>query len=140
MIYYLDTNIFIYAADPESPYHKACKALLKEIAKGSLNGTTSVETIQEIVYFHQRQKQIMQGLRPVDDIFKIVPELLPVDQEVVFEFRRFLDKYPHAPSRDLIHLAACKVYELTEVVSIDRDFDKFKEITRIQPEKLAPHT
>lgn len=137
MIYYLDTNIFLYAADPYSPYHTACKGVLVEIAKGALRAFTSVETIQEIVYFHQRQRQIKQGLKLVDDIFKLMPELLSVDREIIIEFRKLLDRYPGVPSRDLIHLAACKVNGLRAVISIDRDFDKFKEVSRVLPEELV---
>jgi predicted nucleic acid-binding protein len=137
--YYLDTNIFLYAADPRSPYHEACKGILVGIAKGSLKAFTSVETIQEIVYFHQRQRQIRQGLKLVDDIFKLMPELLPVDKEIIIKFRKLLDRYPGVPSRDLVHLATCEVNGLRDIISIDRDFDKFKEVSRILPEELAFH-
>ncbi len=136
MTYYLDTNIFLYAADPSSPYHKSCKGILVEVAKGSLRASTSVETIQEVVYFHQRQRQIKEGLKLIDGIFKLIPELLSVDKEIAIEFRELLDIYPGVPSRDLIHLATCRVNGLNEVISIDRDFDKFKEVSRIQPKKL----
>lgn len=133
MTYYIDTNIFLYTEDPESPHHLACKGILEQVATGSITGVTSVETIQEIAYFHQKHKQPRKGLRLIDDILKILPNLLSIDTATIEEFRYLLERYPMSSSRDLIHFAVCKVYGISQIITVDKDFDRFREIKRVDP-------
>lgn len=60
MNYYFDTNIFLYAADPQSEFHAAATKALEFVAEGKITGITSTETFQEIIYVGQREKRLKE--------------------------------------------------------------------------------
>lgn len=136
MIYYLDTNIFIYVANPDDPRHSACLKILKLSAKDKIFTGTSVETIQEIIFYSQRRKRLKDGLKLAKNVLKVVSGLLPVEQEVIEKYLSLVKKYPKVESRDLIHAATCLVYGFDRIVSVDTHFDRIKEVKRLDPAKF----
>ncbi len=62
-LYYVDTNVFIYRTQKESPYFDECKKFLDLAIKGDISITTSVETLQEVIPVFQRNNQHSLGLK-----------------------------------------------------------------------------
>ena len=136
MTYYLDANIFIYANNPDDPYYRACSAILKTVALKNRMAVTSTETIQEIIFYSQKFKDVDSGIYMAKEILKIVPRILPVDLKVVHKYLTLVEEYPKMDSRDSLHVAVCLSNGITSIISVDKGFDGVKEINRIDPADL----
>lgn len=136
MTYYLDANIFIYANNPDDPYYRACSGVLKAVALKNKMAVTSTETIQEIIFYSQKFKDVDAGIYIAKEILKIVPRILPVDLKVVHKYITLVGEYPKMDSRDSLHVAVCLSNGITSIISVDKGFDGVKEINRIDPAGL----
>jgi len=133
MLYYLDTNIFVYAA-AQTIYSEACQKVLDLIANNKINGATSLETIQEVVFLGQKQKNIDSFIAVAQGIMELV-ELFSVEELVINEYLKLSKQYPNIISRDLLHVATCKIHSINTIISLDKDLDNFKQENII---KLVP--
>lgn len=136
MNYYLDTNIFLYAADPSSEFHNASRRLLELAAEGKIAAVTSTETFQEVIYVGQREKRLESVLRIFDQALQLVDVVLDIGRAELTQFRTLAEKYPNLEGRDLLHTAACITSGILQIVSYDADFDQVREVQRITPETL----
>lgn len=133
---YLDTNFFLYLSNNSSPFYESCLNLIKYSKKNKIFLTTSCETIQEIIYLTKNTKQLAGGIKASEKSLKLVNELLPVTRNTIDIYLEKVKDYRSATSRDLIHLATCVENKITTVITLDRDFSKFKEIKAITPEEF----
>ena len=139
---YLDTNIFIYAADKTQPQHKLALQLLHQAASQKLPLITSVETIQEIVHTFKKAHKLKFGLQVCRLVLKLVPHIVPIDRAIITEFLKLAAKYPKPESRDCLHLATCLVHKLPTLVTEDKTLLKTKipKIDIKSPHQLSLQT
>lgn len=133
MKYYLDTNIFLYSANPNDLHHKSCKRVLELIAKGELETLTSTLTFEEIIFYAQKSNNVQGGLKICKWMMLSRTTKADLSSQTIEEFFGLVDKYPKIRSADLIHAATCVSNGVRVIISVDRDFDKIKEIRRIDP-------
>ncbi|MBI2552214.1 type II toxin-antitoxin system VapC family toxin [Candidatus Uhrbacteria bacterium] len=136
MNYYLDTNIFLYAADPQSEFHAVAAKVLEFVVEGKITGVTSTETFQEIIYVGQRGKRLKEALHIFDQAFTLLDVVLPIAHAELARFRVLAESYPMLEGRDLLHAAAAISAGVMQLISYDTDFDRIKEIQRVTPEVL----
>lgn len=135
-LYYVDTNVFIYRTQKESPYFDECKKFLDLAIKGDISITTSVETLQEVIHVFQRNNQHSLGLKVAKLIFEQNADLLDVDTYVIEKYLYFAEKYPESDSRDLLHLAVCSYNGIRPIITIDKDFKTYKEVVAMRPSEI----
>jgi len=133
---FLDANVFLYAAGAAHPLKAVCGKLLDRVAHGSLNATTSVEVIQEILHVYSRRGSIPVAVALGVRSAMLFPDLLPITRENVMAACQWMVRHPGLSSRDAIHVATMLANSITRIVSTDTDFDRVKEIERIPPEAL----
>ena len=133
---YLDTNIFIYSADKESPKYHRCLSFFEVSSKNGIELTTSTETIQEVIYLSQNTKQLHKGLFIVQHLREMVHSLLSVDNEVIENYLRLVKKHPIIKSRDSMQAATAITNNVGIIITYDKDFKKFKEIKAQTPEEF----
>lgn len=133
---YLDTNIFLYASDKESINFKSCEKLLKGVALGDIEATTSGETIQEIMHYFRSLKKDQTGLQISRGLLKLIPEPLESYNAVIYQFLNFFPKYSKPQSRDLFHLAVCVVNDIGLICTYDGQYQKFAEVKAVKPDEL----
>lgn len=133
---YLDTNIFLYASDRESIHFKSCEKLLKAIALGNIEATTSNETIQEIMHYFRFLKKDQSGLQICRGLLKLIPEPLESTNAIIDQFLNFFPKYPKPQSRDLFHLAVCVANDIGRLCTYDRQYQKFAEVKVVEPDEI----
>ncbi|MBI2315182.1 type II toxin-antitoxin system VapC family toxin [Candidatus Daviesbacteria bacterium] len=134
---YLDTNIFLYLSDKSSPYYLSCFKFIKFCKKEKILLLTSTETIQEIIHYSKNVKQVKEGLEAAKQTLQLLSGLLPIDQSIIEIYLKYVSIYKNASSRDLIHLAVCLENKINKIVTFDKDFKKFKEITLLQPQDIG---
>jgi len=131
---YLDTNVFIYLSNRKYPYYVSCRELIASCRSKSIPLVTSAETFQEIIHWSKNKNRLKNGIEIVKRFKKIVWELFPVDETIVDLYLEKASRYKQVPSRDLIHLATCIENKIKHIVTLDKDFNFFKEVV-----SLAPH-
>jgi len=134
---YVDSNIFIfYAISDEKTEEKSflSKNVLLKVAEGKLEASTSSLTWDELVWSVRKilgnEIALQKGQK-----FLEFPNLkiLNVNQEVIGEAQRILEKYNIKP-RDAIHASCAIRNNIKEIASDDPDFDKISELKRVKLE------
>ena len=127
---YLDANLFIYSVLNNAEIGEKSRKIIENVKNNVYNGFTSTLTIDEILW--AVQKEI--GKEKAADIAKdfiamqnlqIIPVSIDVIKKSIEFYKRSLNP------RDAIHLAAMQSKGIKIMISSDLDFDKIKEIRRI---------
>ena len=139
MKFFLDTNVFMYAAGREHPLKAPCVAILRHVAQEELEVLINTEVLQEILYRYTAIGELERGLRlarlAVDQVGGEVLSVTLVDMQRAFDL---VDRYGATiKSRDAIHAATMLNHGLTHLISADGHFDVIKGITRVDPRRAA---
>ena len=140
MRYYVDTNVFIYAANPLDPRYDSCNKILTNIAGAKIEAVTSVETFQEIIHYSKRNKTLPKGLALCHELTTTSLNIVSWESKLLPTYLQIVEKYPSLESRDSLHLATSLENGLTTIISADAGFDKIKEIKRMDPKDFTPST
>lgn len=134
---FLDTNIPMYAAGKDRHHKKPCLKLLELVARRELLAFTDVEVFQEILHRFISQGKAEIGFQIFDNFYKLMQNnVLPVTAKEISKAREFAEKYPEAKARDILHLAVMESQGLKTIITVDTHFDKFQEVTRMEPKKF----
>ena len=134
--FFLDTNVFLYAAGADHPHRESCQRVLERVAEGSLSAVTSAEVVQEILYVLSRRGLRSEGLRLAASVLALFPELLPVRRAEIAEALLLLDRYPTLNPRDAVHGATVRVNRLAGIVTADRHFERIEGVTPLAPSQV----
>ena len=127
---YIDASVFIEGILRDD---NNSKEIILKISNKEFIGVTSVLSWDEIVFVVRK----FLG----DDIAKMeghkffrLPNFIFVDakKEIIIKAQKLLEKYNLKP-RDAIHAATAIYLNINEIISLDDDFDKIKEIKRLKP-------
>lgn len=134
---YVDANIPMVAAGRDHPYREMCLAILRHIARGTVEAVTSAEVHQEILHRYLSLRKPEQAREVSQSLQTIVPVTLPVTLADVERARTLSRDYPQIAARDLIHVAVMLNNGLTQILSVDKHFDAVAELRRVSPGELA---
>src|SRR3989344_1261660 len=129
--FYIDSNVFIYAALNRGETGMKARSLLQKIKTSGLNFSTSALTFDEVFWKVFRERSREDALNATKTLL-LVSEIrfIPVDLQVLFLTQSLLQKYRLDP-RDAIHLACARSKNIKNIISDDKDFDKIEGIKRI---------
>jgi predicted nucleic acid-binding protein len=127
---FVDTNVILYAAIPDSPPAPACVRILEAALEGRLNGVTSTSVLEEVLHVELRTSAL--DLRGVAGLaYGMFTPLLPVTDEVM-KLALELGE-PGLGSNDRVHVASCRLNDIDVIVSADRGFDSVAGLRRVDP-------
>ena len=129
----VDANIFMYAAGSEHPNKRAATRFLERVAAGETDAAVDAEVLQEILHRYRSIGRWSDGRKVYDLVRKIMPEVVPVTGVMLDRSRMLMDRYPEIMARDALHAAAVLETAAAGLCSFDRDFDRIREIQRIEP-------
>ncbi len=135
MTYFLDTNIFLYAAGGDHPFRKPCQHILRRVAEAELDATTSSEVVQEILYVLTRRGLRTQAIALARNILTVFPALLEVGANEMNAACDLLESTPELPPRDAVHAATMLTHEIATIISADTRFDQLTQLKRIAPDE-----
>ncbi len=130
---YIDANIFINSILNNDNIGTISRKILSDVANKKIKACTSVLTWDEIVFTFKKclghKKAVIHGER-----FLRFPNLVLIgtNLQIVASASNLMKKYEINP-RDAIHTATALISESDEIISSDTDFEKIKEIKRIDP-------
>jgi uncharacterized protein len=130
---FLDANIFLYAIGADSPHRSPCRAVLEAVGQGRLDGITSSEVLQEILYVRSRRVNVKDATSAVRAAADLVADVLAVTSNDVLEACRLLEAHSGLSARDALHAAVMMNSQVHVLVSVDRDFDVLPELRRMDP-------
>ena len=128
---YLDSNLFITAAISLDSNGEKARELIDKINNGLFKAYTSALTIDEVIWIVQKFKDRETAYETAKTIISTSKiNFIPIDIEIVSASLE-LYKETNLKPRDSIHLATMKINGISTIVSQDSDFDKIKDIKRI---------
>ncbi len=133
MTAFVDAAILMYAAGSDHPLREPCARVVRRIRDGSLDATTSVEVIQEIVrrYISIGRPDAAGAL--ASETLDLFSPVLPVSHALMRRVPDLVARYPRLQGRDIVHIATCIHEGITEIISTDKGFDQVAEVKRIDP-------
>ena len=133
---FLDSNVFLYAVGRDHPLKQPCAAVLRAVAIGSLEATTSTEVAQEVLYVLGRREDRALAVRVVRDLMSLFPSMLPVTIGELQGAAELFSDHPGLPARDAVHAATMLNAGIVNIVTADRDFELVSALKRIDPTDL----
>ena len=133
LMIFIDTNVFLYAAGADNPLRKPCQQVLQDAVSGAVEGVTSTEVVQEILYVLIRRGLKEKALVLAGEILHLFPELLPVTRPDMQRTTELLREHPDIQVRDALHVATMLNNGIGRIVSADRDFEKISGVHWLNP-------
>ena len=133
---FIDSNIPMYWAGRKSEFKEPCRHILESVAREELEGYTSVEILQEILYRFWYLNDMSKGRQIFDLFSETATAVLPVTEPDVHLARSLSEKHTCGP-RDLLHLAVMQNNSIPTIISADKDFDAVGSIERVDPLDFA---
>lgn len=127
---YIDANIFIRGILRED---NNSKEIVLKIANNEFIGVTSVLSWDEVVFIVRKFLGKDIAKKEGYKFFRL-PNIIFADakKEIIMKAQKLIEKYDLKP-RDAIHAATAINLDISEIISEDDDFDKIKELKRINP-------
>jgi len=128
---YIDSNILIYARIDKGETGKACRELIAKMEEGKFVGTTSLLTIDEVVWIVRKEIGYKEGISYARDLISSEIEFLPIKTEDIL---RSLDLMETGlKPRDSIHASICLNHGIFSILTDDPDFKTIKELEVFGP-------
>ncbi len=129
---YLDTSIVIAHVVKDSLEHESCKAIIQALVSKKEKALFSGLNISEIFYVLQREKLTIDRIRKtIHEVVKMPGiTLAEVSNEKILEGLTWAEKY-QIDLTDAVTYLLMKKYKIKEIYSLDKHYDKFKDIHRL---------
>lgn len=122
MSVFLDSNIPMYVAGRPHPNREPARRLLTRVQRGDVEGCTSTEVLQEILYRYSALGR-RDLAREVYDLFvQICPVVFDVTLADTDVARDLLATQPDLSARDVMHVAVMQNRGVEVIATFDRGF------------------
>lgn len=130
---FIDSNIPMYVAGRDHAWREPARRFLQKVRSGEVDGCTSTEVLQEILYRYAALKRLDLA-RDVYDLFvQLCPVVFPVTLADTDRAKKLVCSPRGAGVRDALHAAVMLNNDVRVIATFDEDFDRIKEIQRLQP-------
>ncbi len=136
--FFIDVNIAMYAAGKSHPYREACAWVLSEVANGNIPAVIDSETIQEILYRYGAIGRSQLAVTMATNLLDLIPIVLPVTHDDARTAIELYARHAHsgAKARHVVHAAVMQNNGISGIISVDKHFDHFPGIVRLDPQDL----
>ena len=127
---FIDSNIPMYVAGRDHPNREPARRFLDRVRTGELEGCTSTEVLQEILYRYSA----LRRLDLAGDVYDLFVQLCPVVFAVTLadtdRARAMLSRSGPVGVRDAIHAAVMLNNEVTSIATFDTAFERVPGVSR----------
>ena len=132
MTVFVDSNLPMYVAGREHPNREPARRFLRRVQKGEVQGCTSTEVLQEILY-----RYTAVGRRDLArDVYELFVQICPVVFDVTLadtdRARDLLLALEGISARDAVHAAVMLNHDVEWIASFDRGFDAVPGVRRVE--------
>jgi len=122
----------MYVAGAEHPNREPARKFLDRVRKGDIEGCTSTEVLQEILYrYCAMGRRDLAG--EIYDLFvEICPVVLSVSLADTDAARRLLASIDGISARDAVHAGMMLNHEIEWIATFDSGFDRIPGVRRVK--------
>lgn len=128
---FVDSNIPMYVAGREHPLREPSRRLLARVQAGELEGCTSTEVLQEILYRYVGLRRPDLAVEVYELFVGLCSTVFPVTLADTDRARDLVRSGATASMRDLVHAAVMLNNDVTTIASFDSGFDEIRGIERL---------
>ncbi len=131
---FIDSNIFIYAAQSHPVFGKKCRQIIEGIENEKIAAFTSSLNISEIGEVISRYVGKAEAVRAVELISALPMSIEPVSKENTIDAISIFSKY-NINYADAIMVSVMQEKFIDTIITNDKHFDKVKKIEVIKPKE-----
>lgn len=125
MVYYIDTNVFLYLLQANEKHGPAAKKILEQIENTDEKAVTSALTLIQIDWVLSPNAPDYDSSRMLSWIRTLKHlAVVPLTEEIIDSAENAKKKYPALDTEDAVHYATAEKHGCNIICSNDRDFDK----------------
>ena len=129
---FIDSNIPMCVAGGEHPNRAPARRFLARVRAGEVEGCTSVEVLQEILYRYSAIGRRDTASEVYSLFVEICPEIFDVTLADTDGARDLISASPGLSARDALHAAVMRNHDVRRIATFDRHFDKLPRIRRVR--------
>jgi predicted nucleic acid-binding protein len=135
---FVDSNVPMYVAGRDHPHREPARRFLARVRAGEIEGCTSTEVLQEILYRYVGLKRPDLAHEVYELFVQLCPVVLPVTLADTDRARDLLRAVPGLSVRDAVHAGVALNHDVSRIASFDRGFDAIAGIERLPLERELP--
>ena len=131
---FIDANVPIYAAGRDHPNKNWCARVLMITAEHPWAFVTDAEVLQELLHRYVASGRWALGREVLREFAEVMQgRIEPVYPEDIDGAARLADLNMGVSARDLVHAAVMRRLGVERIISVDADFDRLPDVTRLDP-------
>jgi len=127
---FIDSNIPMYVAGRDHPNREPARRFLDRVRTGDVEGCTSTEVLQEILYRYAALRRYDRAGEVYDLFVQLCPVVFAVTLADTDRARGMLSRASSIGVRDAIHAAVMLNNEITAIATFDGAFDRVPGVSR----------
>ena len=131
---FIDSNIPMYVAGREHAHREPARRCLAKVQRGEIQGCTSVEVLQEILYRYSALHRLDMAREVYDLFVQMCPVVFNVTLADTDRARDVLREVAGISARDAIHAAVMHHHDVEWIASFDGGFDRVPGVRRMELE------
>jgi predicted nucleic acid-binding protein len=131
---FIDSNIPMYVAGKDHPNRGPARRLLERVRDGSVDGCTSTEVLQEVLYRYSALRRLDLASRVYDLFVRMIPTIFDVTLADTDLARDLLMNTAGLSARDAVHAAVMLNRKVDRIATFDREFDRLGGVVRVELE------
>jgi len=128
---FIDSNIPMYVAGRDHPNREPSRRFLDRVRTGEVEGCTSTEVLQEILYRYAALRRLDLAGEVYDLFVQLCPVVFAVTLADTDRARAMLSRSSPVGVRDAIHAAVMLNNEITSIATFDSAFDRVSGVSRV---------
>ena len=131
---FIDANIPIYAGGRAHRSKEPCSRVLMMVAEHPLSFVTDAEVLQELLHRYLASGRWELGREVLRNFAEVMHDRIePVYEDDIHLAASLADRHPEISARDLVHAAVMQRLGAERIISVDTDFDRMPNVTRLDP-------
>ena len=129
---FIDSNITMYVAGVEHKNRDPARRFLKRLRTGDVEGCTSTEVLQEILYRYSSLGRLDMAREVYDLFVGMCPVVLSVTLADTDRARDLVCSRLGVSARDAVHAAVMLNHDVEWIATFDAGFDRVSGIRRLK--------
>ncbi len=122
----------MYVAGRDHPLRDPCIRFLDEVRRGDIEGCTSTEVLQEILYRYSALARLDLAAQVYDLFVQVCPVVLPVSLADTDKAKELLVSLEGMSARDAVHAGVMLNHGIGTIATFDAGFDRIPKIKRLK--------
>lgn len=118
---FVDSNVFVYAVGRSHPLRSEAQKFFLDAATKRLTLVSSAEVLQELLHIYIPVDRIETLDNALQLAVESTDEIFNITADAVIQARMLADEFSYLSARDLIHLSVCKLNNITQIKTFDRN-------------------